>query len=104
MASFQNKIYLPQFKAHVCITQTAIDLLDEGVSVHLIADASSSRSTSDRLYAFERLRQCGVVVTTHESCLLQLVGDKEHPNFKFIQAMIKSDPIDTGLASVRSSI
>ncbi len=63
----------------------------------MIADACSSRSLTDRLFAFERLRQCGAVVTTHESCLLQLVADKDHPKFKEIQGLIKGEPVDTGL-------
>ena len=93
----KKQIELYRFQSHVCIQQTALDLLNNGISVHLIADACSSRSKTDRLYAFERLRQAGIVVTTHESCLLQLIGDKDHPKFKDVQTLIKSEPIDTGL-------
>ena len=69
-------------ETHVCVQQTAIDLLTDKIAVFVIADGCSSRSLTDRLYAFERLRQVGAIVTTHESVLFQLVGDKDHENFK----------------------
>lgn len=40
-------------EAHVCVEQTAIDLLSMGIIVHVVADATSSRSQEDRLLAFE---------------------------------------------------
>lgn len=79
-------------------------MLADGISVHIIADGTSSRSSADRLFAFERLRQVGVIVTTHESVLLQLVGDKDHPKFKDVQALIKGKAPETGLLSVQSPI
>uniref|UniRef100_H2ZRB6 Isochorismatase domain-containing protein 1 n=1 Tax=Ciona savignyi TaxID=51511 RepID=H2ZRB6_CIOSA len=84
-------------EAHVCVQQTAIDLISRGYEVHLLADATSSRSPSDRLCAFKRLRKLGVFVTTTEAVLLQLVTDKNHEKFKEIQNLIKVLPPDTGL-------
>ena len=55
------------------------------------------------MYAFERLRQVGAIVTTHESVLFQLVGDKDHENFKEIQALLKDKSPDTGLLHIQSS-
>ena len=43
------------FQAHVCIQQTVIDLIERGYEVHVVADATSSRSQMDRLMAFEVL-------------------------------------------------
>jgi hypothetical protein len=77
--------------------QTAIHLIENGYSVHLVADASSSRSPTDRLFALDRLRQLGCVVTTHESVLFQLIGDKNHEKFKEIQSLVKNKSPDTGL-------
>lgn len=65
--------------------------------MHLVADASSSRSQTDRLFALDRLRQLGCVVTTHESVIFQLVGDKNHEKFKEVQALVKNKSPDTGL-------
>ncbi|XP_067672045.1 isochorismatase domain-containing protein 1-like [Haliotis asinina] len=84
-------------ETHVCIQQTVIDLLKKDYEVHVIADACSSRSQMNRLFALERFRQSGAIVTTSEAVLLQLVGDKEHPNFKEIQSLIKILGPESGL-------
>lgn len=91
-------------ETHVCVQQTAIDLLSNGYAVHIIADACSSRSQTDRVFALERLRQMGAIVTTHESVLLQLVASKDHQYFKEIQGLIKDKAPDTGLLYLPSSI
>ena len=88
----------------MCILQTALHLLKNGFSVHIVADACSSRSLTDRVFAIDRLRQMGCVVTTHESVLFQLLGDKNHEKFKEIQALVKEKAPDTGLLQRPSSI
>ena len=40
-------------QAHVCVQQTALELLDKGYAVHVVADGTSSRSVTDRLLAFQ---------------------------------------------------
>jgi len=84
-------------EAHVCIQQTVMDLLERGYQVHIVADAVSSRNQVDRVFALQRFRQAGAIVTTSEAMLLQLAGDKDHPHFKEIQALIKNSAPDTGL-------
>ena len=91
-------------ETHVCVQQTALDLLSDGISVFIIADGCSSRTLTDRLFAIERLRQVGAIVTTHESILFQLVGDKDHPKFKDIQTLVKDKAPDTGFLHIPSSI
>ncbi|KAL5006806.1 hypothetical protein ScPMuIL_015612 [Solemya velum] len=87
-------------ETHVCIQQTVIDLLSRGIEVYVVADACSSRNQVDRLFALERIRQIGATVTTSESVLLQLLGDKDHPNFKEIQSLIKVSAPDSGLTKL----
>jgi len=90
-------VILCGIEAHVCIQQTVIDLLKRDIEVHVVADAVSSRSQTDRMFALERFRHMGATVTTSEAILLQMVGDKDHPKFKQIQALIKTSAPDTGL-------
>merc|ERR1712178_657879 len=92
-------IVLFGIEAHVCIQQTVLDIITnwEGITVHVVADGTSSRSQMDRLYAFERFRHAGAIVTTSEAVLLQLVGDKDHANFKQIQGLIKVSAPTSGL-------
>ncbi|MFT7815759.1 isochorismatase domain-containing protein 1 [Arapaima gigas] len=86
-------------ETHVCIQQTALDLIGRGFEVHIVADATSSRSMMDRMFALERLARTGIVITTSESILLQLVSDKDHPKFKEIQNIIKASAPESGLLS-----
>ena len=79
-------------------------MLSDGIAVFLCADATSSRSSTDRIFALERLRQVGVIVTTHESVLFQLVGDKDNIKFKEIQSLVKDKSPDTGLLHFTSLI
>ena len=43
------------FETHVCIQQTALELVGRGIEVHIVADATSSRSMMDRMVALEVL-------------------------------------------------
>ncbi|POI27234.1 hypothetical protein CIB84_009016 [Bambusicola thoracicus] len=86
-------------ETHVCIQQTALELIGRGLEVHIVADATSSRSMMDRMFALERLARTGIIVTTSEAILLQLVADKEHPKFKEVQNLIKASAPESGLLS-----
>lgn len=81
----------------MCVLQTALDLLERGLDVHVVADAVSSRSQTARMMAFERLRQSGAFVTTTESILFQLLGHSKHEHFKQVQKLIVELGPDTGL-------
>uniref|UniRef100_A0A8C5SAT0 Isochorismatase domain-containing protein 1 n=1 Tax=Laticauda laticaudata TaxID=8630 RepID=A0A8C5SAT0_LATLA len=86
-------------ETHVCIQQTALELVGRGLEVHIVADATSSRSMMDRMFALERLARTGIIVTTSEAVLLQLIADKDHPKFKEIQNLIKASAPESGLLS-----
>ena len=49
--AFEHSFHV--FQAHVCVQQTVIDLLEQNIEVHVVADACSSRSQMDRLFAYE---------------------------------------------------
>ncbi|XP_061481474.1 isochorismatase domain-containing protein 1 isoform X4 [Rhineura floridana] len=96
---FGDIISVSQRLTHVCIQQTALELVGRGLEVHIVADATSSRSMMDRMFALERLARTGIIVTTSEAILLQLIADKEHPKFKEIQNLIKASAPESGLLS-----
>uniref|UniRef100_A0A8C7DKA9 Isochorismatase domain containing 2 n=1 Tax=Oncorhynchus kisutch TaxID=8019 RepID=A0A8C7DKA9_ONCKI len=87
-----------------CIACTTFDLLEKGMEVHIVADAVSSRSQTDRLFALSRLRQSGAFLTTTEAVLLQLVQDAQHPNFREIQKLLVQPSPDTALLAFFSSL
>ena len=92
-----ESVVLFGIETHVCITQTALDLLARGIDVHLVADASSSRCQIDRHLALRRLRNAGVVITTAESTLFDLVKDAKAPEFKPISPLVREISPDSGL-------
>ncbi len=83
------RIILCGVEAHVCIQQTAIDLLSHGKQVYLCADAVCSRRVVDAEIARERLRDCGAVVTTTESVLFELLREAGTPAFKECLSLFK---------------
>ncbi|XP_074926857.1 isochorismatase domain-containing protein 2 isoform X1 [Chelonoidis abingdonii] len=95
-----RSVLLCGIEAQACIMSTALDALERGLDVHVVADACSSRSQVDRLAALSRLRHSGAFITTSEGLILQLVRDAAHPRFRQIQKLIKDPAPDSGLFSL----
>ena len=64
-------------ETHICVTQTALDLVADGHKVFVLADGVSSCHEGERGIALDRLRQEGVTVTTSESFLYECMGDAQ---------------------------
>mmetsp|Transcript_42182 Transcript_42182/g.78455 ORF Transcript_42182/g.78455 Transcript_42182/m.78455 type:complete len:203 (+) Transcript_42182:60-668(+) len=77
-------------ETHVCVQQTAFDLIERGFQVHVLADGVSSQRPLDRETALHRLRQVGCFVTTAESVLFELLRSKDAPEFKATSACVKA--------------
>ena len=75
-------------ETHVCVSQTVHDLLDEGVEVHVPADAVGSRHVIDYERGLERLERAGAIVTTVEAALFELLERAGTPEFKAVQKLI----------------
>ena len=85
----RDKIIMCGIEAHVCLMQTAFDLLESGKEVHVVCDAASSQRAHDRTVAMKRLENAGCVMTTSESVIFDLLRDSKNPHFKKISSMIK---------------
>ncbi|PAV58672.1 hypothetical protein WR25_10054 [Diploscapter pachys] len=92
-----KNVLLVGIEAHVCVLQTTHDLLDKGVDVHVIVDGVSSRSRTDRKYAFKQMERAGANLTTSECVILGLLGGSDHPKFREVQKLIIQSAPDTGL-------
>ncbi|GMI45271.1 hypothetical protein TrCOL_g2687 [Triparma columacea] len=77
-------------EAHVCVQQTALDLLEQGFDVHVVVDGVSSMSPLDREVALNRMEKCGAYLTTAQSAAFMLMQSAEHPNFKTVSKMIST--------------
>jgi nicotinamidase-related amidase len=83
------KVVLAGIEAHVCVLNTALDLLALGFRVYLAADAVASRYPIDREFALRRLEQAGAILTTAEACVFEWVGGSAHPQFKAVSALVQ---------------
>ncbi len=76
-------------ETHVCVMQTVLDLLDNGMQPVVIADATGSRDAYDRRQAIRRMRRAGAVITTTEAILFELCRSSKDPAFKAISQLVK---------------
>jgi nicotinamidase-related amidase len=83
-------VTLAGIEAHVCIAQTAIELLHLGFKVQVPADAVASRGAMDWEFALRRLEQAGAVLTTTEAVLFEWTENSDRPEFKAISDLIKT--------------
>lgn len=82
-------VTLVGIEAHVCVAQTALELMRMGLTVQVPADAVGSRGTLDWEIALRRLERAGAVLTTTEAVLFEWLESAEHPAFKTISALVK---------------
>ncbi len=76
-------------ESHVCILQTCLELMNAGFITALVVDAVGSRKPVDHETAVRRMEQAGVIPTTVESILLELVGEAGTDRFKAILPIIR---------------
>ena len=85
----RNVIVIAGCEAHVCLLQTALDLLEEEFDVWVVTDACSSRVESNRDAAFDRLAGNGAELVTTEMVAFEWLRSADHPAFKDLLALIK---------------
>jgi len=76
-------------EAHVCVSQTCLDLLDKGFRVFVVADAVSSRTPENYRIGVERMRAAGAVIVSTEMVLFELLEQAGTAEFKQILALVK---------------
>ena len=85
----RNTIVIAGCEAHICLLQTALDLLEDEFEVWVVTDACSSRTERNRDAAFDRLAGAGAELVTTEMVLFEWLRTAEHADFKAIQALVK---------------
>jgi hypothetical protein len=88
-ATGRKQVLLAGIEAHVCIYQTAVELLQLGYEVEVVADAVSSRTAENKQIALAKLQQIGACLTSVEMALFEMLGKAEGPAFKAIVKIVK---------------
>jgi nicotinamidase-related amidase len=85
----RGSIVLAGCETHVCLMQTALDLLDEEFEVWVVTDACGSRTERNRDAAFDRLAGAGAELVTTEMVAFEWLRTAEHPLFKEVLSIVK---------------
>ena len=85
----RSQILLVGIETHVCVQQTALDLLEMGLLPVVLADAVSSRRPSDREVALARMRDAGAVITTVESAIYEMMVESGTELFKRLLPIVR---------------
>jgi hypothetical protein len=89
-------VVLVGMETHVCVAQTALDLLHAGLHVFLPVDALAARGRLDHDTALRRMEQAGAILTTAEAIAFEWMGDAAHPQFKAVSAMVIARSQESG--------
>jgi len=76
-------------ETHICVEQTAVDLIGAGYSVFGAVDCMASRTLENKEFGQIRMTQSGVIITGYESVLFDMLLDSKDPNFKNISNLVK---------------
>ena len=85
----RNTVVIAGCEAHVCLLQTALDLLDEEFDVWVVTDACSSQSERNRDAAFDRLAGAGAELVTTQMVAFEWLRTADHPSFREALALVK---------------
>lgn len=85
----RDQVVVVGIEGHVCVQGTCLDLLRQGLAVHVAGDAVGSRAPEDREAGLTRVARAGALVGTTESVLLELTGDARHPSFPLILELLR---------------
>ena len=85
----RSMVVIAGCETHICLLQTALELLEEEFDVWVVTDASSSRTERNRDAAFDRLAGAGAELVTTEMVLFEWLRTCEDPAFKDMLALVK---------------
>jgi nicotinamidase-related amidase len=84
-----SHIILAGMEAHICVLQTALDLIQAAKTVFVVEDAILSRTPANKANAIARLQQAGAVITNTESVIFEWLGNANHEAFKTLSKLIR---------------
>lgn len=90
LASLKRKtLLIAGIEAHICILQTALAALNLDFDVHIVADATGSRTEKNHSIGLERMRDGGCTITSAEAAVFEVIKEAGSPLFKEMLKLIK---------------
>lgn len=87
--SGRDQVLIAGIETHICVYQTAIDLLAGGYEVYVLTDAVSSRTQANRQLGLERMKDAGAALTSVEMALFEMLRIAEGDKFKEIARIVR---------------
>jgi nicotinamidase-related amidase len=87
--SNRQQVLIAGIETHICVYQTAADLVAMGVEVHVVTDAVSSRTAENKAIGLQKMRDSGATLTSVETALFELLKAAEGEAFKQILRIVK---------------
>lgn len=84
-----QQVILAGMEAHICVLQTALDLLAQGKAVFVLEDAVISRDSENKRNSLNRMREAGVIISNTESLVFEWLGVAEGDAFKKISQLVR---------------
>jgi nicotinamidase-related amidase len=84
-----KQVIICGIEAHICVTQTVLDLLSNGYEVFLLVDCITARKRESKEVALTRLTQAGAIPSNLEMALFEMMRTADSPQFKAVQKLIK---------------
>lgn len=88
LAADVTHVILAGLETHICVAQTALDLLARGLGVFVVVDAVAARHAVDHDVALRRLEGGGAIPTTSEAVLFEWCRSAEHPAFTAVRGLV----------------
>ncbi len=88
-AKGKDTFILTGIESHICVYQTAKDLMSQGFNVYLVYDAMGSRKSENHYQILDTLRRLGAVVIPTETVLFEFLDTPENKSFKYVSKLIK---------------
>jgi nicotinamidase-related amidase len=85
----RDTLLLCGMETHICVMQTALGALNQGLNVHVAADAVGSRTELNWKLGLERMREAGAVISSTEMMIYELLGKSGSPAFKEMLQYLK---------------
>ena len=85
----RNQVLIAGIECHICVHQTAVDLVQRGYEVQVVADCVSSRTAMNRSIGLDRMQSEGVTISSTEMALFELLKVAEGEGIRHISRLVK---------------